>query len=119
MPSATSDTHLDAIKQGRLVETMRFNEKVWALTSRVPAGSVTTYRDIAEALGTRAYQAVGQAMHRNPHAPTVPCHRVVATSGQLHGYAKGLARKAELLRREGVAVEDDQVDLSQYHWPLA
>jgi methylated-DNA-[protein]-cysteine S-methyltransferase len=117
---ATTMTHpLDQLTAGRISATMTFNEKVWALTCRVPAGSVTTYRDIAEALGTRAYQAVGQALNRNPHAPTVPCHRVVAARGHLNGFAGGLAKKVALLEAEGVAVENDRVDLSRYHCPLA
>jgi len=110
---------LTLIKAGQITDAMRFDEKVWALTARVPAGRVTTYRDIAEALHTRAYQAVGQALYRNPHAPAVPCHRVVATSGHLNGYASGLARKAARLRAEGVTVENDRVDLSRCHVDVA
>ena len=44
-----------------------FNERAWALCARVPEGKVTTYSQIAHALGTRAYRAVGQAMNKNPH----------------------------------------------------
>lgn len=100
---------LQAIYAGRLEPGMTFNERVWALTCRVPAGRVTTYRHIAEALRTRAYRAVGQALHRNPHAPAVPCHRVVGSTGKLTGYAGGLEKKKRLLRAEGVPMQGDRV----------
>jgi len=102
----------DTLQAGELTDAMSFNEKVWALTARIPAGRVATYRDIAAALNSRAYRAVGQALHRNPHAPAVPCHRVVAASGHLNGYAGGLAKKASLLEAEGVAVANNRVNLS-------
>jgi O6-methylguanine-DNA--protein-cysteine methyltransferase len=54
-------------------ETMQtFAEKTYDLLRRVPKGRVTTYKEIAHALGSRAYRGVGQAMRRNPYAPEVP-----------------------------------------------
>jgi methylated-DNA-[protein]-cysteine S-methyltransferase len=49
-----------------------FAEKAYDLLRGVPKGRVTTYKEIAHALGTRAYRGVGQAMRRNPYAPIVP-----------------------------------------------
>ncbi|MDP3640290.1 MAG: MGMT family protein [Nanoarchaeota archaeon] len=63
-----------------------FERKVYALCRKIPEGKVTTYKSIAEALGTKAYRAVGQALKKNPYAPQVPCHRVIATDGSLGGY---------------------------------
>jgi len=59
------------IRAGRIVDGMTFSQKVWALTSRIPAGRVTTYSEIARALGTKAYRAVGNALNKNPYAPGV------------------------------------------------
>ena len=97
------------IKAGRIVPGMSFNQKVWALTARVPAGRVTTYGRIAEALGTKAYRAVGNALNRNPYAPAVPCHRVVGSNGSLTGFAGGIEKKRQLLAREGVRLRDGRV----------
>ena len=98
---------------------MGFHEKVWALTARVPRGSVVTYGQIAEKLGGRAYRAVGQAMHNNPYAPTVPCHRVVGSDGSLTGFASGLAKKRRLLKAEGVTLtKSGKVDLSKHRFAL-
>jgi methylated-DNA-[protein]-cysteine S-methyltransferase len=49
-----------------------FSDKVYDLLRKVPKGRETTYKEIAHALGTRAYRGVGQAMKRNPYAPVVP-----------------------------------------------
>jgi len=86
-----------------------FQARCYALLREVPRGRVTTYRDIAVALGTRAFRAVGQAMHRNPNAPLVPCHRVVYSDGRIGGYAGGVARKGALLREEGIQVRNGRI----------
>ena len=92
-----------------------FDQRCYDLLLQIPKGKVTTYREIAHALGTKAYRAVGQAMNRNPNLMEVPCHRVVKSNGELGGYAGGSSMKIELLREEGVDVsEDGQVDLSKY-----
>ena len=86
-----------------------FNEKCYSLLMQVPKGKITTYKSLAEALGTKAYRAVGNAMNKNPYAPVVPCHRVVDSKGHLHGYAHGLKKKAELLGKEGIKIKDNKI----------
>ena len=61
-----------------------------------------TYAWIAQALGSKGYRAVGNALNRNPYAPAVPCHRVVGSNGSLTGFAGGLEKKRRLLTEEGV-----------------
>lgn len=100
------------IRAGKIVDDMTFNEKVWALTARIPKGKVTTYGEIAGALGTKAYRAVGNALNRNPFAPGVPCHRVVGSTGSLTGFAHGIPKKKARLTREGVACKDDRVAMN-------
>lgn len=105
------------IKRGELTEAMNFHQRVWALTARIPAGRVTTYAALAAALQSRGYRAVGQALHHNPYAPDVPCHRVVGSDGRLTGFAGGLAKKQSMLTDEGVAVNPSgRVDLARYAW---
>ena len=91
-------------------EQLTFNEKVWAVTARIPRGRVTTYGESARRRGTRAYRAVGNALNRNPYVPHVPCHRVVGSDGALTGFAGGLAKKNEMLEAEGVRVKKGKVD---------
>lgn len=102
-----------AIKAGKIARGMNFNQKVWALTARIPRGRVVTYGDIAKAMGTKAYRAVGNALNRNPYHPAVPCHRVVGSDGSLTGFAGGLEKKRKLLSKEGVRfIASNKVDLS-------
>lgn len=92
-----------------------FDKDCYKLLLKIPEGKVTTYKEIAHALGKKGYRAVGRAMNRNPNLIDVPCHRVVKSNGEVGGYATGSRRKLELLRQEGVYVsEDGQVDLSKY-----
>ena len=99
---AKTDPFESAIKSGKMLPGMTFNQKVWALTARVPRGKVTTYARIARALGSKGYRAVGNALNKNPFAPAVPCHRVVGSDGSLTGFAGGLEKKRRLLAAEGV-----------------
>ena len=109
-------TNLESfIRAGKLVPGMSFNQRIWALTSRVPKGSVTTYAELARAVGTKAYRAVGNAMNKNPYAPGVPCHRVVGSDGSLTGYAHGLAKKRKMLVEEGVECRGNRVVVERVH----
>lgn len=80
-----------------------FTRKVLRATARIPFGSVSTYREIAERAGSpRATRAAGNALGWNRLPIIVPCHRVVRTGGGLGGYGGGLRRKEFLLHLEGV-----------------
>jgi methylated-DNA-[protein]-cysteine S-methyltransferase len=96
-----------------------FSEQVWNLTKQIPKGKVTSYSEIAKALGRpKASRAVGQALKRNPYAPHVPCHRVVRSDGGLGGFRgadeRDISEKAELLRKEGIIIEKDRIDLERF-----
>ncbi|WP_321895408.1 methylated-DNA--[protein]-cysteine S-methyltransferase [Paraburkholderia heleia] len=78
-------------------------ERVWAALRRIPAGTTTSYGKLAKALGfedPRAAIDIGAANAANPIAIVVPCHRVIASNGELKGYAWGLHRKRWLLEHE-------------------
>lgn len=92
----------------------QFHQDCWELLKKIPEGKVTTYGEIARALGTKAYQAVGSAMNKNPLPVVVPCHRVISSNGKMGGYAYGVDRKIELLKSEGVEIHEDQIDLDEY-----
>lgn len=90
-----------------------FNQKCYDLLLKIPKGKVTTYKEMAKALNTKAYRAVGNAMNKNPDAPKVPCHRVVGSDGKLTGYAFGIKKKKQLLKEEGVQFIKDKVNLEK------
>lgn len=70
---------------------------------KIPYGQVASYRDIALALGTRAYRAVGMAVKHNHLAIIIPCHRVISADGSIGGYSfyDGKKTKQRLLMLEG------------------
>ncbi|MBU0666892.1 MAG: MGMT family protein [Nanoarchaeota archaeon] len=82
-----------------------FEEKIYLTLRKVPRDKVTTYGELARAVGTRAYRAVGNAMNKNPYAPAVPCHRVVCSDGRIGGFRSGVDKKISLLKKEGVQVK--------------
>lgn len=98
--------------------TDSFNERCYALLRTVPKGKVTTYKALAVKLKTKAYRAVGNAMNKNPYAPAVPCHRVIKSDGSLGGFAYGSEAKRTLLKKEGVVIEEDRIDLNRYEHKL-
>ena len=88
---------------------MSFEEKCYELLMQIPKGKVTTYKEIAKALKTKAYRAVGNAMRKNPNPVHVPCHRVVKANGSVGGYVEGTEKKIALLLAEGVEVKKGKV----------
>ena len=75
--------------------------KVWQALLAIPAGKYATYRGVAQSIGSSgASRAVGAAVGRNPISWLIPCHRVLASDGTLHGYHWGLPRKRAMLAVE-------------------
>ena len=86
-----------------------FQQRVLAAEHAVPRGYVTTYGHIARYLQMPgAARAVGQALASNPFPLLVPCHRAVLASCRLGGYQGGTVMKEELLRREGIEIDEEK-----------
>lgn len=84
-----------------------FQIKVWEALLSIPSGHVTTYSEIAEAIGNpRAVRAVGTAVGRNPISWLIPCHRALRKSGGLGGYHWGLPVKRAMLAYESARLDD-------------
>lgn len=87
-----------------------FERAVYKKTQEVPVGFVTTYKEIAREIGRpRAFRVVGNALNKNPTQIIVPCHRVILSDRGVGGYAKGHKAKVELLKSEGVPIENGKV----------
>jgi methylated-DNA-[protein]-cysteine S-methyltransferase len=81
---------------------------VYDLLLKIPAGKVSTYGDLAKALGNPlASREIGRILGRNPNPVKVPCHRVVMSDGKVGGYAYGSDRKRELLEKEGIFFDNE------------
>ena len=77
-----------------------FQKRVWAELEKIPFGSTASYGAVARAAGCGSPRAVGQAVHVNPVAILIPCHRVIGADGSLTGFAGGLDVKRRLLTLE-------------------
>ena len=83
-----------------------FQRKVYMELLNVPTGATITYGELARRIGCRSAQAVGQALKRNPFAPEVPCHRVIAANGSLSGYFG--EREGEMIERKGKLLNEER-----------
>ena len=88
---------------------MNFNQQCYKLLSQIPKGKISTYKEIAKALNTKAYRAVGNAMAKNPNPIIVPCHRVINNNGLIGGYGLGVDKKIILLQKEGIIIRKGRV----------
>ena len=87
-----------------------FQKKVWSTLTQIPFGQTISYSEQAIKMGNKkSVRAVAAANGRNPIAIIIPCHRVGAAIGHLHGYAGGLDLKKKLLQLEGLRIKNLQV----------
>ncbi|HKZ33941.1 MAG TPA: MGMT family protein [Candidatus Nanoarchaeia archaeon] len=92
-----------------------FAERCYKILRKVPRGKVTTYGEIAKALKSNAYRAVGNAMNKNPFPGSkVPCHRVVKSNGEVGGFASETGKKVSMLKEEGINIVEGKIDLGKY-----
>ena len=76
-----------------------FQKRVWSALRDIPPGKTLSYGQLAKLVGSHA-RPVGAANGANPVVLVIPCHRVIASDGSLHGYGPGLPRKHWLLDHE-------------------
>ena len=78
----------------------KFSTRVYNVVRKIPRGKVFTYQQVALLAGNgKAYRAVGNILNKN-YNPSIPCHRVIRSDGEIGGYNRGEAEKARLLKEE-------------------
>jgi AraC family transcriptional regulator of adaptative response/methylated-DNA-[protein]-cysteine methyltransferase len=93
-----------------LVKGTNFQVKVWEALLRIPVGSVTTYKQVAESVGNpNALQAVGSAVGANHIAYLIPCHRVIRKDGVLGEYRWQPVRKKSMIGLEMARYADQSL----------
>jgi methylated-DNA-[protein]-cysteine S-methyltransferase len=76
----------------------------------VPKGKVTTYSELAKAVGLKNGQrTIGRIMNKNPFPVVIPCHRVILSSGKVGGYAWGEKIKTNMLSKEGIKIKNGKI----------
>lgn len=89
---------------------MNLEQKIYKKLLDVPKGKITTYGDLAKAVGLKNGQrVVGRIMNKNPYPVIIPCHRVVMSSGKIGGYAYGEHIKTKMLNDEGIKIQNGKI----------
>jgi len=87
-----------------------FHQRVYEVTRAIPPGEVLTYGEVARRVGEPgAARAVGQALGKNPFAPVIPCHRVLAAGGKSGGFSAegGANTKLRMLEIERARIGNE------------
>ena len=89
---------------------MNLDKKIYKKLLEVPEGKITTYGELAKAVGFKNGQrAVGKIMNKNPYPVLIPCHRVVRSDGKVGGYGYGEDIKINMLKLEGIKIKDGKI----------
>ena len=83
-----------------------FQRRVYLALLDVPEGETISYKELGKRIGCRSAQAVGQALRRNPFAPEVPCHRVIASDGSIGGFHG--CRSGEMIEKKRKMLEGEK-----------
>lgn len=86
-----------------------FQEEVLLEVMKIPLGEVRTYKQISEAINSKAYRAVGSAIGKNPLPLIIPCHRVIRSDFKVGGFYGGTEMKKEILKNEGIKIKNDKI----------
>lgn len=89
-----------------------FAQKVYEYTRKIPLGKISTYKLVAEGIGSpNASRAVGTALKNNPFAPHVPCHRVIKSNFELGSFMgqENNPTKENMLKEEGIKIENGKI----------
>jgi len=89
---------------------LNLEQKIYKKLLEVPKGQITTYGELAKAVGLKNGQRIiGKIMNKNPYPVIVPCHRVVMSTGKIGGYAYGEHIKIKLLNDEGIQIKNGKI----------
>ena len=90
---------------------MNLEQKVYKKLLDVPKGQITTYGELAKAVGLKNGQRlIGKIMNKNLYPVLIPCHRVVMSTGKIGGYAYGEHVKMKMLSDEGIAITNGKIE---------
>jgi methylated-DNA-[protein]-cysteine S-methyltransferase len=106
-----NNSRMDLNKENKNGSTNTIRDSdVYDLLLKIPEGYVSTYGDLARALGSpSASRLIGRILGNNPNPIKVPCHRVVKSDGKLGGYRYGIDKKKDLLQKEGISITNGAI----------
>jgi len=89
---------------------------VYDLIRTIPAGKVSTYKDVSAALKAGSPRSVGGALRNNPFAPRIPCHRVIASSFSAGGFKGEWASSSAPQKHGGNSMAKNEKELGAENW---
>lgn len=92
---------------------VNFEEKVYYYVKQIPKGKVSTYKLIAEKIGSKSWRAIGNALNKNKNKK-VPCHRVVKSNLEVGDFARGKREKIRLLSGEGIKIKNGKIQDTKF-----
>jgi|SRR3989344_3071076 len=95
-----------------------FNEKIYEKLKLVPFGKVVTYKNLANAINSKAYRAVGNVMKKNKDPKNIKCFKVIKSNGEIGNYSLGRKEKIKRLRKENIEIKNNKIDLEKYGYRL-
>ena len=84
-------------------------EHCYNLLAQIPKGKITTYKILADIMGLKSYRYIGKIIGQNTNLITIPCHRVVLSSGKIGGYNLGADKKQKLLISENIPIINNKI----------
>lgn len=87
-----------------------FQRKVYLELLNVPCGETISYKELGLRIGCKSAQAIGQALKRNPFAPEVPCHRVIASNGKIGGFM-GQRDGEAIMKKKLLLIQEKKLNL--------
>lgn len=90
-----------------------FQRKVYLALLEIPRGETISYKALGQRIGCRSAQAIGQALKRNPFAPEVPCHRVIASDGSIGGFHG--QRGGEMIEKKIKLLEEEKLKSDNFY----
>jgi methylated-DNA-[protein]-cysteine S-methyltransferase len=89
---------------------LNLEHRVYKKLLEVPKRKVTTYSELAKAVGLKNGQrSIGRMMNKNPFPVIIPCHRVILSDGKIGGYAWGEKIKTNMLSKEGIKIKNGKI----------
>ena len=90
---------------------MNLEHDVYKKLLDVPKGQITTYGDLAKAVGLKNGQRIiRKIMNKSPYPVLTPCHRVVMSTGKISGYVYGADVKTKMLSNEGMEIKNGSIE---------
>ena len=93
-------------------------EEVYKKLKEIPRGKIITYKELAKSVNSKAYRTIGTILKTNIDLKNIPCYKVIKSDGGIGKYQKGIKNKIKLLKRDGIKIKNNKIDLKKYLYKM-